>query len=98
MTLEELEQKLARLEVEMNVLRHEILQLKGVPVIPGFGPIGTFKDDPTFPEAARLGREWRDQVNRESLEEFDREQAAAKTKAKRKLKPKPKPRKTDARA
>jgi hypothetical protein len=43
-----------------------------VPVLPGFGPVGTFADDPTFEEAVRLGREWRDQVNRESLEEFDR--------------------------
>ena len=44
MTLAELELKLARLEVEMNMLRHEILRLKGVNVIPGIGPIGTFKD------------------------------------------------------
>lgn len=97
MTLEELELKFARLEAELNVLRHEILKLKGIPVIPGFGPIGTFKDDPTFLEAARLGREWRDQMNRESLEEFDREAAAEKAKKKRKPKVKPKPRKTNAR-
>lgn len=93
MTPAELEQKVARLEAELNVLRHEILRLKGVTVIPGFGPVGTFKDDPTFAEAVRLGREYRDQINRESLEEFDREQAAAKSNKK-----KPKPRKSDARA
>jgi hypothetical protein len=92
MTIAELEMKFARLEAELNILRHELLRLKGVDVIPGIGPIGTFKDDPTFPEAVRLGREYREQVNRESLEEMDREEAAAKLKKKRK------PRKPDARA
>jgi len=42
---------------------------------------GKYADDPTYLEAARLGREWRDQVNRESLEEFDREEAEEKRKA-----------------
>ena len=35
---------------------------------------GKYAADPTFAEAVRAGKEWRDQVNRESLEEFDREQ------------------------
>ena len=92
MTLPELEQKVARMEAELTLLRHEILRLKGVPVIPGFGPIGTFKDDPTFLEAVRLGKAYRDKVNRESLKEFDRE------KKKSNRKKKPKTRKANARA
>ena len=94
MTLSELEQKVARLEAELNVLRHELLRLQGVDVIPGIGPIGTFKDDPTFADAVRFGREYREQVNRESLEELDRELAEE---AKASKKKKPKPRKSDAR-
>ena len=62
MTLAELEAKVAQLEVELNTLRHELLRLKGVDVIPGIGPIGTFKDDPTFAEAVRLGREYRESL------------------------------------
>jgi hypothetical protein len=93
MTVAELELKVAQLESELNVVRHELLRLKGVDVIPGIGPIGTFKDDPTFADAVRFGREYRDQVNRESLEEMDREEAKAKS-GKRKSRP----RKTDARS
>ena len=85
MTIAELEQRLATMEAELILLRHEILRLKGVPVIPGFGPVGTFKDDPTFPEAVRLGKAYRDKVNRDSLKEFDREQK--KQKPKKKAKP-----------
>jgi hypothetical protein len=95
MTVAELEQRLASVEAELILLRHEVLRLKGVTVIPGFGPVGTFKNDPTFPDAVRFGREYRDQVNRESLEEFDREQAEAAKK--RAVKKRPRPRKTDAR-
>jgi hypothetical protein len=91
MTLSELEQKVAQMEAELILLRHEILRLQGVPVIPGFGPVGTFKDDPTFLEAARLGKAYRDKVNRDSLKEFDREHG------KKNGKKKPKPRKTNAR-
>jgi hypothetical protein len=67
MTVAELEQRVAALEAELILLRHEILRLKGVPVIPGFGTIGTFKDDPTFPDAVGFGKEYRDKVNWESL-------------------------------
>ena len=92
MTVTELEMKVEQLQVELNVLRHELLRLKGVEVIPGIGPIGTFKDDPTFLEAARLGKAYRDKVNRASLKEFGREHGKAKPKKKAK------PRKTNARA
>ena len=36
---------------------------------------GIFAGDPAAAEAARLGKEYRDAVNRQSLEEFDREHA-----------------------
>lgn len=96
MTLEQIEKRVADLEVELNLLRHEVLRLKGFDVIPGIGVIGRFKDDPTFEEAARLGREYRDQVNRESLEEMDREERKARGKKKAPPRKKPGRRKTDA--
>ncbi len=89
-TLKVMESKVAALEAELLLLRHEISRLEGVPVIPGFGPVGSFKDDPTFLEATRLGKAYRDKVNRDSLKEFDREQMKAK--------PKKKPKKSNARA
>jgi hypothetical protein len=91
MTVAELEVKLAQLQAELNVLRHELLRMRGGDVIPVVGPIGTFKDDPTFADAVRPGRECRERVNRESLEEMDREEAPVGPKKKRQ------PRKTDAR-
>jgi hypothetical protein len=90
MTLTQLEQRVAALEAELIMLRHEILKLKGVPVIRGFGPVGTFKDDPGFDEVVRLGKAYRDKVNRESLKEFDLAEQG-------KTKKKPKRRKTNAR-
>ncbi len=100
MTIAELEAKVERLQIELNLMRHELLKLKGVPVIPGIGPIGEFKDDPSFADAVRFGREYREQVNRESLEEMDREEVAAqaKTEAEAQSKKKRKPRKADARS
>jgi hypothetical protein len=53
MTLVELERRVKVLEQELRLLNHAILQMKGADVIPGFGPVGTFKDDPTFAEAER---------------------------------------------
>jgi hypothetical protein len=76
MTLAELELKIAVMEQDLLLLRQEVERLKGAQVIPGIGPIGTFKDDPTFAEAVRLGREYREEVNRTSLEESDRDEAA----------------------
>lgn len=96
MTLAEVEQRIESLERELRSLRDEVWRLKGYDVLPGIGVVGLFKDDPTFEEAARLGREYRDQVNRESLEEMDREEKARKkTTTPRK---KPKSRKSNARA
>lgn len=47
-----------------------------VVIIPGFGPVGAFRDDPTYDEAMPLGREHRDRENRESLAALDREEEA----------------------
>lgn len=89
MTLKEVELKVATLEAELILLRHEILTLKGDSVLRGFGSIGTFQNDPTFLEAARLGRSYRNKVNRDSLKEL----AHGRTNTKVKKKPK----KTNAR-
>jgi hypothetical protein len=84
MTLSEVEQKVAALEAELILLRQEILRLQGSPIIRGFGPVGTFKNDVTFLEAARFGKAYRDKVNRESLKELDRDRARDKPKKKAK--------------
>ena len=74
MTLEEVRQKILETEAELRRLRELEWTLTGVPFIRGFGPVGIFADDPeAAAEAARLGREYRDEVNRLSLEEMDRE-------------------------
>jgi hypothetical protein len=97
MTLDELEKRIKSLEVELNLLRHEVLRLKGFDVIPGIGVIGAFKDDPSFDFVVRAGREYRDKVNRESLEEMDREERETKVQKAKTGKPKPRRKKTDAR-
>ena len=96
MTIPEIEKRIAELEVELTLLKHEVLRAKGFDVIPGIGVIGAFANDPTFDEMVRLGREERDRINRESLEEMDREEQAEK---RRKVTPGPKKaRKSNARS
>ena len=70
----------ADLLLRVEALEAEVRQLKAPAAdagdhIPGFGRIGRFADDPTFDEAVRFGREYRERVNRESLKEYDRENA-----------------------
>ncbi|MBA4062168.1 MAG: hypothetical protein C0501_00355 [Isosphaera sp.] len=72
MTVAELELKLSAMEAELILLRHEVLRLKSATVVPGFGPVGTFPDDPTFPDAVKFGKADRDKVNRDSLKASDR--------------------------
>jgi len=67
MAPEEIEERFAALGRELMLLKCEMLKTAGVDVIPGFGPVGAFRDDPTFDEAVRLGREHRDRENQESL-------------------------------
>ncbi len=74
MTAEDLLRRVEALEAEVRQLKAPSAAHAG-DRLPGFGRIGRFADDPTFDEAVRLGREYRDRVNRESLEEYDRENA-----------------------
>ena len=66
MTPDEIEKRFAAIERQLLELKWELLGQAGVTVIPGFGPIGTFKGDPEFDEAVRLGRKYRDLVNRDA--------------------------------
>lgn len=95
MTLAQLEKRVESLEAEIRELR-AMLPEKGAAQHSWLGTVGRFADDPTFEEAVRLGREYRDQINRESLEELDRQEREQK--AREKKRKKPKPRKSNARA
>jgi hypothetical protein len=75
MTLDEVRRKITETKAELRRLQELEWTLTGVPFIRGFGPTGIFAGDPAAAEAARLGKEWRDEVNRLSLEEMDREEA-----------------------
>lgn len=102
MTITELEQRMKALETELRLLNHELLRLKGVDVIPGFGPVGTFVDDPTFDEAVRYGRKYRELVNRgeyvDPLLEEVAPQPRKKGKAQKRTKRPAQPRNTNARS
>ncbi len=60
MTIMEMEERLARLEAEVERLKQE----RSTPITtkkPWWEEIrGVFKDDPAYEEAMRLGREWRE--------------------------------------
>jgi hypothetical protein len=59
-----IDQRLARLEREFAKLRHQVLVLK--PVGKDWRQtVGTMPDDDLSRSAERLGREWRDQANKE---------------------------------
>lgn len=90
MTLAKLEARIVALEAEIRELK-AILATKEPQTRSWLDTFGKYADDPDYLEAARLGKEYRDRVNRESLEEFDREEREAKTKKKAR------PRKTNAR-
>lgn len=95
MTLEEMAKRIETLEAEVRTLKAR-LPTGGGSTGSWLDLFGKYADDPTFEEATRLGREWREKVNRESLEEMDREERKAQagkkkpTKAKGKA-PKAKP-------
>lgn len=94
MTVEDLAKRVAALEAEVQELRAKVGNGEP-PKRSVLDLYGKYADDPTFEEATRIGREYRERVNRESLEEFDREEAAAQAKAKA-SKPVPRRRKSDA--
>lgn len=84
MTLKELEARLQAVEAELTQLKAQ--QTSAATSQSWLDLYGRYADDPTFEEAMRLGREYREQVNRQSLEELDREIAEAKAKKKVKKK------------
>ena len=56
------------------------LAAMGVKVKPKYAwkeSVGWAKDCPAYDEAMRLGADWREEVNRQSLEELDRPDAAS---------------------
>ena len=63
MTQEQLERKMADLEREVVELRREIKPLRPLHSAPD--TFGMFADDPDFEDVVRLGREYRDQANRD---------------------------------
>ncbi len=91
MTLAELTKRVAALEADLSAFRAE--QAARDKPLSWLDTAGKYVDDPDYAEAMRLGREERERVNRESLEEFDREAAKAKP-----LKKMASRRKSDARA
>lgn len=99
MTVEEINKRFAAIEDELRELKWEMLRQAGVDVLPGFGPVGTFKGDPVFAEIVQLGREWREEERRRELEEMDREEEEAKQaeQTRKGRKAKRKPRRSDAR-
>lgn len=88
MTMAQLQVRVAALDAELRELKGHVAALSGEQYIPGFGPVGTFADDPDFADFCRLVREERERVNRESLEEFDRERETERQAEAKKRRPK----------
>jgi len=65
MNIAELEQRLVAVERELAELKHRVKEPQ--PSKAWLATFGAFRDDPLFDEAVRLGREWREQVNRETM-------------------------------
>ena len=63
MTQQQLERKMADLEREVAELKREIKPLR--PLHSVSDTFGMFADDPDFEDVVRLGREYRDQANRD---------------------------------
>lgn len=73
--MKDLEKRVAALEAEIRELKAKLADQK--PETKSWLDLaGKYQNDPFFDEAMRLGREWREQVNRESLEEFDKDMQA----------------------
>ena len=69
MAIPELEERLTRLEAEVDALKRERTVPSSVRQ-PWWEEIrGTFKDDPAYVEAMRLGREWRQSQRIEAAED-----------------------------
>ena len=63
MTIDQLEQRLSDLERQVAELQREVRPLRPFPNVKD--TFGMFANDPDFDEIARLGREYRQQVNSE---------------------------------
>ncbi|WP_395092094.1 hypothetical protein [Armatimonas sp.] len=64
MTVAELEKRVVSLEHTLEALRQKVD--KEEPARPWWEQVrGTFKDDPIYDEAMRLGRAWRDAADKE---------------------------------
>ena len=83
MTIAELQRRVEALEAEVRALRDQ-----GAGSPDADRRFAIFPGVPEDDEAVRLGREWREQVNRESLEEFDREREAERQAEAKKKRPK----------
>ena len=70
-TITELEKRIQALEASIQELKAQ-LSGSGQPSRSWSDLFGKYKDDPAFAEATRLGREYREKQNRESLAELDR--------------------------
>jgi hypothetical protein len=62
-TLQQLEQRLSKLERQVATLQREMTPLR--PLANVQDTFGMFANDPEFDEIAQLGREYREQVNAE---------------------------------
>lgn len=76
------EERLATLETEVAGLKKRLETQKAPTAVPWWEQIrGTFKDDPLFDEAMRLGREWRESQklddNEDSADDKSRAHAPA---------------------
>lgn len=80
----DLRRRVVELEAEVAQLK---AQLRGTPDTIQADPrwwrhrAGAFADDPTFEEAVRLGREWREAQRAEAIAQADAEDAANAAKA-----------------
>jgi hypothetical protein len=67
MTVIELEKRVLSLEETLEKLRQKVEKTEVA--LPWWEQVrGTFKDDPIYEEAMRLGRVWRDSVDKETTE------------------------------
>jgi hypothetical protein len=64
-TIAELEQRLVAVERELAELKQRVANPELSKA--WMATFGAFRDDPLFDEAVRLGREWREVVNRETM-------------------------------
>jgi hypothetical protein len=86
MTMKELEKRVAALESEIQELKAK----RAAPESSWLDLYGKYRDDPVFAEIVRLGKEWRDEDRKKTLEELDAEEPPTPKKPRR--------RRSDARA